>query len=282
MAGLDVGMVCAVVDELGTGAHGVAAIRRKLAVTSGAKMPDGAWNDEVIRLLRDAVHAGALEQLGTRATFLCKFEATGAVPPTDPPLPPKKMERKKASAKRKKPAAAYMSVHDSDEDDSDAEPLVAPPPTKKAKKNKKQKVAKAKKSKNASASTAEDAPSTAEDAPSAAAADTFTPRWFWAGDKPGGMQNKWIEFDATVAARLELRWNLPRPAGKARGQLATDSERFVDLDAMMQARKDNPTRVRGVVRIATAVELAHGCAGRIGSTHPCSIRRILCTLSAPL
>ncbi len=244
------GTVCDAVCDLGAGAHGVVAIRRKLAATSGAKLPDGAWNDAVIRLLRDAVDAGALEQRGSMATFLCEFEATGAVPPTDPPPSGVKKAAKKAPAKRKKPAAA-ASPQDSDNYDSDEEPHVASAKAE-AKKNKKQKVAKSKKSKNTSAPQ----PSTAEDAPSAAATDTFTPRWFWAGDKRGGMQNKWVEFDATVAARLEQRWNAQRPSGKARGQLATDSERFVDLDAMMQARKDNPTRVRGVVRIETPAELA--------------------------
>eukprot|EP01043_Picozoa_sp_COSAG02_P034031 COSAG02_NODE_2357_length_9069_cov_13.218841_6_plen_110_part_00 len=98
MAGLDVGTVCDAVDKLGAGTHGVAAIRRKLATTRGAKLPDGAWNDAVIRLLRDAVDAGVLEQRGSRATFLCTFEATGAVPPTDPPPPgAKKMAAKKAA-----------------------------------------------------------------------------------------------------------------------------------------------------------------------------------------
>ena len=63
------------------------------------------------------------------------------------------------------------------------------------------------------------------------------------GDKGKGKQNKWIEFDAAVAAKLEARWNKPGPKGKKLGQVMTDSERFVDLDRMMQGRKDDTTRV---------------------------------------
>lgn len=254
MAELDVTTVCTAIDELGAGAHGVAAIRRKLAVSTGAKLPSGAWNDEVIRLLRDAVDAGSLEKLGSRATFLCAFEATGAVPTTLPSAGKNKAKGKKTAAKRKSPAALRQ---DSGEDDSDDEPLVSPPPAKKAKKSKKQTVSKTRKRKNPTAppSTAESAPTCANSTADATAAG-FSPRWFWAGDKSGGMQNKWVEFDDAVRARLEQQWNKPRPAGKLRGQLATDSERFVDLDAMLQARKDNPTRVRGVVRIASLDELA--------------------------
>lgn len=259
MAPLDAQTVCVAVAALGDGPHGVAAIRRKMLEGSAQKQT-GEWNDTMITLLRDAVEAGALTQRGSWATFLCAFEATGAVAPASAP-PGKKKKKKAPAAKRKKPPAAEQE--DDSDGDSSAAPLVAPPPAKKAKKAKEAKKAKpakarAKKSKNAPP------PSTAEDAPAAAAAASaaatptasFTPRWYWAGDKPGGMQDKWVEFDAAVAARLEQRWKMPRPSGQQKGQVATDSERFVDLDALMQARKDNPTRVRGVVRIATAAELA--------------------------
>ena len=63
------------------------------------------------------------------------------------------------------------------------------------------------------------------------------------GDKGKGKQNKWIEYDASIAAKLEARWNKPGPKGKKLGQVMTDSERFVDLDRMMQGRKDDTTRV---------------------------------------
>ena len=74
------------------------------------------------------------------------------------------------------------------------------------------------------------------------------PRWQWRAD------DGWCDYAAAVAARLEDA----RRRGVARVDI--DRERFVDVPALLQRRKDDPSKRREVRRVAPSVSAAAAAA----------------------
>ena len=63
--------------------------------------------------------------------------------------------------------------------------------------------------------------------------------WFWAGDSPGppmGHQDMWVAYSKKFCGELEAAF----VGGKKR--VDADAQRFVDLQNMLQRRKDDPNR----------------------------------------
>lgn len=81
------------------------------------------------------------------------------------------------------------------------------------------------------------------------------PRWQWRAD------DGWCDYAAAVAARLEDA----RRRGVARVDI--DRERFVDVPALLQRRKDDPSKRREVRRVAPSVSAA-AAAGAANAAAP--------------
>lgn len=65
--------------------------------------------------------------------------------------------------------------------------------------------------------------------------------WFWAGDsKAGKSQDIWVEYDPKMAKKIERSYQ------KGESEVKIDSERFLDLDKMLQRRYDDTKKRRAV------------------------------------
>jgi len=66
--------------------------------------------------------------------------------------------------------------------------------------------------------------------------------WFWANDSYSGHQNEWVKYEPDVIEKLEVAHD------KKQKTVKIDSERYVDLQNMVQKRYDNVDKKRAVKR----------------------------------
>jgi len=66
--------------------------------------------------------------------------------------------------------------------------------------------------------------------------------WFWANDSDSGHQNDWIKYEPDIIEKLEVALD------KKQKTVKIDTERFVDLQNMVQKRFDNVDKKRAVKR----------------------------------
>jgi len=66
--------------------------------------------------------------------------------------------------------------------------------------------------------------------------------WFWANDSDSGHQNDWVKYETDIIEKLEVALD------KKQKTVKIDTERFVDLQNMVQKRFDNVDKKRAVKR----------------------------------
>ena len=98
------------------------------------------------------------------------------------------------------------------------------------------------------------APAAVAAVPAAGADDGDEISWFWAADSKGGHQDMWVQYEATMAKKLEDSFQ------NGDDEFKVDDERYIDLRAkpMLQRRYDDKMKRRTVKRTVKKKKPAPG------------------------